>query len=131
MQAVQPLTRIHALPKECHNAFMWLLDMCKEMEAEVGDVMFTSSKGRFLRAEGTVRRGEKSLRFLVSDYDDYGSMNVHVSLDEARSFSYRVYHEYLYDARPTYPLTKLLNTESKEEADALAEVMETLFVDDE
>ena len=43
---------------------------------------------------------------------------------------YRVYHESLYDVRPTYPLGGVMEAQSMQEADALAEFMEGLFVDE-
>ena len=118
------ITQIYAIPRECRDAFTWLMDLCKEIGIVVSDVTFTSTKqGRFLKAEGTVRLKERTATFLVSDFDASGSMSVHIKTNTEKR--YRVYHEHLYDTQPTYPLGAVMEAE----ADALAEVMEGLFVD--
>jgi hypothetical protein len=123
------INRVYAIPRECRDAFVWLMDLCKEIGIDVSNTTFTSTKqGRFLKAEGTIRLNEHTATFLVSDFDASGSMSVHVTTSTGKQ--YRVYHEHLYDPLPTYPLGGLMEARSEEEADALAEIMEGLFVDE-
>jgi len=120
------INRVYAIPRECRDAFAWLMDLCKEIGIEVSDINFTSTKhGRFLKAEGTIRLREHTATFLVSDAG--GSMSVYVKSFQTE---YRVYHESLYDIRATYPLGGVMEAQSMQEADALAEFMEGLFVDE-
>jgi len=107
------LTRVHAIPRECHRAFVWLMELCKGVGIQVSDISFTSTKqGGFLKVEGTICLNAHAATFLVSDVD--GSMSVYVTTRTGKR--YRVYP---FDARPTYPLEELMVSEE----DALARVM--------
>ena len=37
-----PVHRIHSIPRECRDAFMWLISTCKELGIEACEISFTA-----------------------------------------------------------------------------------------
>ena len=102
--------RIHHLPAECGSAFQWLTDTCKKSNATVSDLVFTSNDaGAFVSAEGTICIGSRTLRFMLSDYDCYGSVTVHI-VSKVDGRRYPVFHSKNSNT-PLYPLEKMLRSD--------------------
>ena len=75
-----PLQRVHAIPRECRDAFLWLMNTCKEFAIDISEVTFTANdEGQFLRAEGVLRLGDRVGEFVVSDFDSSGVMTIRLS----------------------------------------------------
>ncbi len=74
-----PIHRVHAVPRECHASFVWLMEACDCMELEVDNVVFTSTDtGEFISAEGTVRVADCTANFLISEYWTPGHMSIYL-----------------------------------------------------